>query len=142
MSYIKILIQDDQKPMIIYIIDNPTILFEMPIKFIRNIEINNEKYDTNYYIVTLYTNNFSINLDKNTYIYYHENKNDGIESYRLHSIMYMNNNEFTKGTVQFKQENDTVNKIIHNSLDDSLNYPYDNEQYDCAEHSDLLKKCK
>ena len=54
----------------------------------------------------------------------------------------MNNNEFTKGTVQFHQKNDTTNKIMYYLLDDTLNYPYNNEQYDCDEHSDLLKKCK
>ena len=36
----------------------------------------------------------------------------------------------------------STNKIMYYLIDDSLNYPYDNEQYDCAEHSDLLKKCK
>ena len=54
----------------------------------------------------------------------------------------MNNNEFTKGTVQFHQKNDTTNEIMYYLLDDTLNYPYNNKQYDCDEHSDLFKKCK
>ena len=117
-------------------------MFETPIKFIRNIEINNKEYDKNHYIITLYTINFSLNLNKNTCTYYHENKMESIESYPLHSVMYMNTNEFTKGTVKIKQIKDTVNTKLYNSLDDSLNYPYDDEQFDCAEHSDLLKNVK
>ena len=56
------------------------ILFDTPIQFIKKIEIKNEKNDDNYYIVTLYTKTYTINLNKNTDIYYDEN-NERVESY-------------------------------------------------------------
>ena len=90
------------------------ILFDTPIQFIKKIEIKNEKNDDNYYIVTLHTQTYTINLNKNTGIYYDEN-NERVESsnYSARTILQSSTNEFTKATVHIYQQPDTLNKPMY-----------------------------
>ena len=106
-------------------------LFDTPIHFIKKIEIKFEKNDDNYYIVTLHTQTYTINLNKNTGIYYDEN-NERVESsnYSARTILHSSTNEFTKAMVHIYQQTDTLNKPMYT------------DNIDCDKCLDQLKKCE
>ena len=94
----------------------PIVLFDIPIPYITEIQINKDTNDKNEYIVTLYTKQFKINLDRKTFIH---NRLE-IEEYRdvfekvtqinLHDTLFLN------GTVRLKQKNDIINEKVPYSV--------------------------
>ena len=102
----------------------PIVLFDIPIPYITEIQIIKDTNDKNEYIVTLYTKQFKINLDRKTFIH---NRLE-IEEYRdvfekvtqinLHDTLFLN------GTVRLKQKNDIINARVPYSVtqDDTNTY--------------------
>ena len=88
------------------------ILFYEPIK-LGYLKIIRDRGDTNNYIVTLYTKEYVINVDKDVYI--RQKKLDIIEESikSEYFILYLQNIEFINGTVQLQTKfGATVNAII------------------------------
>ena len=113
MSHINIYINGSDEPYITKYLNNDSdILFDTPIQFVKKIEIIYEKNDDNYYIVTLHTNTYTINLNKNTEINYDEN-DERVELYGARTILHSSTNEFTKATVHIYQKTDTLNKPMY-----------------------------
>ena len=130
MSHINIYIKGSEEPYITkYLNDDSDILFDTPIQFVKKIEIIYEKNDDNYYIVTLHTNTYTINLNKNTEINYDEN-DERVELYGARTILHSSTNEFTKATVHIYQKTDTLNKPMYT------------DNIDCDKCLDQLKKCE
>ena len=130
MSHINIYINGSDEPYITKYLNNDSdILFDTPIQFLVKMEIIYEKNDKNYYIVTLHTNTYTINLNKNTEINYDEN-DERVELYGARTILHSSTNEFTKATVHIYQKTDTLNKPMYT------------DNIDCDKCLDQLKKCE
>ena len=71
MSAVVIGLKDSENQITTLIQDNPTVLFNTPTQP-TYIGIQTVEKDTNKYYVTLYTNNYKINLSKTTHISYNE----------------------------------------------------------------------
>ena len=98
-----------------YLNNDSNILFDTPIQFIVKIEIKHETNDDTYHIVTLHTKTYTINLNKDTVIYYDLN-NERVELYSSQMILHSSTNEFTKATVHIFQPTDTLNKLMYNDI--------------------------
>ena len=87
------------------------ILFYEPIK-LGYLKIIRDRGDTNNYILTLYTKEYVINVDKDVYI--RQKKLDIIEKSikSEYFILNLKNIEFINGTVQLKTKFGAVNTII------------------------------
>ena len=115
MSYINLYIDKEQKASIQTYITNdeyPIVLFENCNISSIMIEIITDNNDINKdnYIVTLYPNNFSINLDRSTYINNNIHADEYITIHPLYTIINFHNANFYKGIVRLAQKNDVVNK--------------------------------
>ena len=138
MSYVRIIAQFKIFDTIITGDLYPIVLFDIPIPYITEIQINKDTNDKNEYIVTLYTKHFKINLDRKTFIH---NRLE-IEEYRdvfekvtqinLHDTLFLN------GTVRLKQKNDIINEKVpysvtqdtsenRNKYSDTYQNPYNND---------------
>ena len=126
MSAVIIGLKDSENQITTLIQDNPTVLFNTPTQP-TYIGIQTVDDDTNKYYVTLYTNNYKINLSKTTHISYNEDEREGIINQPAYVQINTHNNDFYRGTVQIRPTptNITFNKLI-NLFDE-------NEIVDCAE---------
>ena len=68
MSYVRIIATHELFDTSITGDSYPIALFDVPIQFITEVQINKDTNDKNEYIVTLYTETFKINLDRKTFI--------------------------------------------------------------------------
>ena len=125
MSAVIIGLKDSENQITTLIHDNPTVLFNTPTQP-TYIGIQTVDDDTNKYYVTLYTNNYKINLSKTTHISYNEDEREIIINSTAHLSINIHT-YFYRGTVQIRPipSNITFNKLI-NLFDE-------NEIVDCAE---------
>ena len=95
----------------------PIDLFEKHINSSIYIQIIQGQHDTNNYSVTLYSNNFYINLDRSKNIYNDNNMDEFINiTDDVYTIIIFHTIDFYKGTVRLKQDGDRINEKV-----DSLN---------------------
>ena len=125
MSAVIIGLKDSENQITTLIQDNPTVLFNTPTQP-TFIGIQQVEEDTNKYYVTLYTNNYKINLSKTTHISYNEDEREIIINSTAHLSINIHT-YFYRGTVKIRPTptNITFNKLI-NLFDE-------NEIIDCAE---------
>lgn len=101
------------------------VLFYEPIK-LGYLKIIRDRGDTNNYILTLYTKDYVINVDKDVYIRQENVERLDISSRSAYFIWYLQNIEFINGTVQLQTKfGAAVNTIIPVTDIDSLEYNMD-----------------
>ena len=143
MSYINLYIDKEKTASIQTYITNdvyPIVLFENRNISSIIIELKTDSTDINKdnYIVTLYSNNFSINLDRSTYINNNIHADEYITIHPLYTIINFHNANFYKGIVRLAQKNDVVNQKIDSSSNELPTNFVDTDADNC---SDLLQTC-
>ena len=98
--------------------NQPTTLFNEPIKLI-SLFIEQNPNDKTSHIVTLYTKTFRINIDRRINIRRNNDKaNEHIDIGKTQiQLNLLRDTEFIKGTIELKEIDDTINKIIHGQFD-------------------------
>ena len=143
MSYINLYIDKEKTASIQTYITNdvyPIVLFENRNISSIIIELKTDSTDINKdnYIVTLYSNNFSINLDRSTYINNNIHAPEDITVHPLYTIINFHHGNFYKGIVRLTQKNNVVNKKIDLSSSELLTNFVDTDADNC---SNLLQTC-
>ena len=101
MSAVIIGLKDSENQITTLIQDNPTVLFNTPTQP-TFIGIQKVEEDINMYYVTLYTNDYKINLSKTTHITYNEDVSEGIINQPSYVEINTHNNDFYRGTVNIR----------------------------------------
>ena len=127
------------------------VLFDEPM-YLVSVQIFREENDRRKYIVTLYTNKFFINLDRDIFIKNFDFNftpesikvvNDNTVMMNLHSV------KFIKGTLRLKRQDDKINTILHYSSNIDNEHTYMNtfennnistwDDYNCSK---MLTECE
>ena len=138
MSYVRIIAQFKIFDTIITGDLYPIVLFDIPIPYITEVQINKDTNDKNEYIVTLYTKQFKINLDRKTFIHNRLEMEEYRDVFEKVTQINLHDTLFLNGTVRLKQKNDIINEKVpysvtqdtsenRNKYSDTYQNPYDND---------------
>jgi len=82
----------------------PIVLFDIPIPYITEIQINKDTNDKNEYIVTLYTKQFKLNLDRKTFIHNRLEIKEYRDVFEKVTQINLHDTLFLYGRVRLKQK--------------------------------------